>query len=271
MRIDLHNHTNFSDGLFTPEELVLIAKKQGVDVFALTDHDSVFGCERVLKAAQQQGIHVVLGMELSTDFKGHSVHIVCLFPNNVVPKELIRFSNQKKEERKTRAILMMKRIEEIYHVKIDIDELLQENEVITRANMGYHIAKHNGISQKDAEIYIDHKSKAYIPSTKLSVQEGLKYVKALGCLAILAHPCLLPKEIVEELMSFEFDGIEIRYPKNQTGDEDYFRTLAEQHHLLISAGSDFHGDQGTKHAMIGTSVLTEEEFEPIRERLGLEW
>ena len=271
MKIDLHNHTSYSDGLYTPKELLEIAKRENVDCFALTDHDSVFGCEEIQVYAKNFNIHVLSGMELSTEYKGHSVHIVCLFQKNTVPQELIDFSHSKKEERKERAIKMMEKIKEIYKVKIDMKALLEENEVITRANMCYNIAKCNNISEREAEVYVDHKSKAYIPSTKLSVQEGLAMVKKAGCLTILAHPCLLPKNIVEEIISMGFDGIEIRYPKNQEGDEEYFRELALKYNLLISAGSDFHGDHGTKHAMIGTSTLNEEEFRPIKERLGIQW
>ena len=271
MKIDLHNHTTYSDGLYTPKELVEIAKREGVDCFALTDHDSVFGCDEIQSYAKEAGLHVLSGMELSTDYKGHSVHIVCLFKNNIVPQELMNFSFQKKEERKDRAIKMMEKIKEIYQVKIDLKALLEENEVITRANMCYNIAKCNQISEREAEIYVDKNSKAYISSTKLTVEEGLKMVKRVGCFTILAHPCLLPKSIVEEIVFLGFDGIEVRYPKNQEGDEAYFKELASKYNLLISAGSDFHGDHGTKHAMIGTSTLTQEEFLPIQERLGLKW
>ncbi|MDE7263408.1 MAG: PHP domain-containing protein [Anaeroplasmataceae bacterium] len=271
MKIDLHNHSIYSDGLLSPKELVELAKKEDVAYFALTDHDSVFGCEEIQTYAKDSGIHVLSGMELSTDYKGYSVHIVCLFYKNIVPKALLEFSKSKKEERKTRAIQMMKKIHEIYHVEIDLEALLSENEIITRANMCYNIAKSNSISEKEAEIYVANNSKAYIPSTKLSVEEGIHFVKQAGCLTILAHPCLLPREIVEEIINLGFDGIEVRYPKNKETDEMYFRSLAEKHHLLCSAGSDFHGDHGTKHAMLGTSTLTEQEFNPIRERLGLEW
>lgn len=271
MKIDLHNHSIYSDGLLSPQELVELAKKENVDCFALTDHDSVFGCEEIQAFAKEKGVYVLSGMELSTDYKGYSVHIVCLFPENKVPKKLVEFSNQKKEERKERAIQMMKKIQQIYQVKIDLDSLLTENEVITRANMCYNIAKCNSISEKEAEVYVDRKSKAYIPSTKLSTAKGLQFVKNVGCLTILAHPCLLPRSIVEEIIDLGFDGIEVRYPKNKEEDEAYFSALAKRYHLFPSAGSDFHGDHGTKHAMIGTSTLSEKEFEPIRERLGLKW
>lgn len=269
MKIDLHTHSYYSDGLYSPKELIELAKKQQVGCFALTDHDSVFGCDEIQKLAKGSSITVLNGMELSTEYKNKSVHIVCLFPHNEVPKQLVDFSYQKKEERKNRAIQMMNNIHEIYGLKIDIPLLLKESKVITRANMAYQLAKLNDMTLKEVEPFVDKDSKAYIPSTKLDLKEGLKFVKACGCLTILAHPCLLPSQIVEEIASFDIDGIEVYYPKNKVGDEAFFLELAKKHQLLISAGSDFHGDAGTKHAMLGTKTINEQQAKPIFERLGL--
>ena len=271
MKIDLHNHTNYSDGLYTPKELVDIAIKNGVDCFALTDHDSVFGCEEIQKYANDKNILVINGMELSTEYKNKSVHIICLFKNNIVPKKFIDFSIQKKESRKLRAIKMMEKIRDIYGVKIDLESLIAESEVITRANMLYNIMKCNNISHEEVVKYISNDSKAYIPSTKLSTEEGLNYVKDTDCITILAHPCLLPREYVEEIVKMGVDGIEIRYPANVADDEEYFTYLAKKYNLLKSAGSDFHGDIGKEHGIIGTATLNEKEFEPILERLGIVW
>ena len=269
MKIDLHNHSKYSDGLYSPEELIQIAIREGVDCFALTDHDSVFGCDEIQEKAKKYNIKVISGMELSTYYKGEPVHIVCLFKNNVVPDKLLEFSINKKNERQNRAIKMMKLIEDIYGMKIDLDELIKSSEIITRANMVYNLVKCNGITQAEASKYVNNDSKAYIPSTKMSVDEGLKLAKEAGALTILAHPCLLPKEYVYEIIDKGFDGIEIRYPFNKGDDEKIFTELALKYNLLKSAGSDFHGDESKKHAMIGTSTLDEELFEPIKERLGL--
>ena len=81
MKIDLHNHTKHSDGVYTPLELVNRAINNGVDVFALTDHDSIFGIEEINEIAKNKNIRIINGMELSTYYKGESVHIVCLFKN----------------------------------------------------------------------------------------------------------------------------------------------------------------------------------------------
>lgn len=271
MKIDLHNHTTYSDGLYTPEELLVIAKKQNIDILAITDHDSVFGCEEIQKLSIKYNIRVINGLELSTEYKKESVHIVCLFKNNEVPESFVTFSNNKKEERVTRAIKMMEAIKNIYGLKVDIKSLIEENEIVTRANMCYNIAKCNNISQKEAEPYVDKNSKAYIPSTNLSTEEGLRLAHEAGCITILAHPCLLPREYVEEIIKMGVDGLEVRYPKNKADDEEYFKSLTEKYNILASAGSDFHGDFGSKHAIIGTSTLSYLEFIPIMERLGLQW
>ena len=271
MKIDLHNHTKYSDGLFSPEELIKIAISQNVDCFALTDHDSVAGCDEIQEISKNYNIKVISGMELSTYYKGKSVHIVCLFPNNKVPEGLIEYTKNMKNERDQRAIQMMKNIESIYGLKVDIDKLFSGDGVITRANMLYNIAECNNMTHKEVEPYISNDSKAYIPSTKLDVRDGIEMAKECGCLTILAHPCLLPKEYAVEIAKMGVDGIEVRYPSNATGDEQFFSKLADEIGLLKSGGSDFHGDDGSKHAMIGTSTIDENMFKPIKERLGLEW
>ena len=270
MKVDLHNHTNYSDGYYSPKEVVEFAIKNDVDCFAITDHDSVFGCEEIQAAAKNTNVKVINGMELSTDYKGKSVHIVCLFKNNIVPKRLVEFSKEMLEKRKERAIKMMTLVEKHYGLKVDVDLLLKECTVVTRGNMAVHLSKMNNMPLEETHKYVSFSSKAYIPSTKLPTKEGLNFAKECGCLVILAHPCLLPREYVEEICTFGLDGIEVRYPKNKEGDEEYFRSLAQKYHLFVSAGSDFHGDT-MKHAIIGTCTLDEDEFKVIKERLNLKW
>ena len=121
MRIDLHNHTFHSDGILSEEELVKRAKLNHVDIFALTDHDSVFGDDKIVEIGKKYGIKVIKGLELSTYYKGESVHIICLFKDNIIPKAMLDFSIEIKEKRKNRAILMMQKIHDIYGLNIDLD------------------------------------------------------------------------------------------------------------------------------------------------------
>lgn len=269
MRVDLHNHTNHSDGILTEEQLVKRAVLNHVDVFALTDHDSVFGCDEIERIGKLYGVRVIKGMELSTYYKGESVHVVCLFKNNIIPESMWKFSRDLKEKRKKRAIDMMNKIHDIYGMKIDLDKLLK-GEVITRANMLNNIAECNNIPREEAAKYIKNDSLAYIPSTKLPTEEGVKMAREADCVVIFAHPCLLKhQEYVEEILEYGFDGIEVKYPSAKN-DEKHFRELAKKWHLLPSAGSDCHrgAEPDGDHGDIGTCTLDLEEFKPIAELLN---
>lgn len=266
MRIDLHNHTNHSDGVLTPKELLDRAIKNNVDIFALTDHDSVFGCDEIYELAKDTNVKVIKGMELSTTYKGESVHIICLFKGNVVPDIIRDFSVDMLNKRKERAIKMIEKIRDIYNVNVDVKELLEDGEIITRANMYRHILKHNNISESDASFMVSTESKGYIQSTKLSVEDGLTLAKSGGCITIFAHPCLVKEAYIEEILAYGFDGIEARYPSKKN-DELKYRELAKKYNLFISAGSDCHGDK--THADIGTCTLDEYEFEIIKNKLQI--
>lgn len=268
MRIDLHNHSKYSDGLYSVKNLIEIAKKQKVDVLALTDHDSVFGVDEAYEIGAQYGIKVLKGMELSTFYKGNTVHIVALFKHNIVPKELYDFSQNIIDIRNNRCIKMMENIRNIYKVKTDMDYLFKDATIITRANM-YQCLIHSNpnLTHEEAHQMVSDKSPAYIPSTKLDTVSGLKMLRELDSIAILAHPTLIKRDIVEEIVKLGFDGIEARYPLNKENDFEYFADLAKKYNMFISAGSDFHGDD--RHAMIGTSVLNEAEFKIILNKLEL--
>lgn len=267
MKIDLHNHTKHSDGVLTLEELTKRAIANKVDIFALTDHDSVFGDLEVDEIEQKYQIKIIKGLELSTLYKNESIHIVCLFKNNIVPKGMLDFSNHIVETRKKRAIEMINKIHDIYNLNINIEELLNDSEVITRANIQRNIAKNNNMTLKEASFYVSSKSKAYISSTKMTVEEGIKLARENNCFVILAHPCLISsRQYVKEILDYGFDGIEVRYPSDKN-DEEYFLKLAEEYNILPSAGSDCHGD--ATHADIGTATLNEIEFLPIANKLGI--
>ena len=265
MKIDLHNHTIHSDGVLSPKELVERAVKNHVDIFAITDHDSVFGCDEIEKVAENYPVRVIKGLELSTDHKGDSVHIVCLFKDNIVTKKMIEFSKDIVKKREERAIKMMNNIHDIYGLKIDIDDLFKNAQIITRANMLRSIAKCNNLSLEEASFYVSNDSKAYIPSTKMSVQDGISLARENNCFVILAHPCLIRhQENLREILDYGFDGIETRYPSIKNN-EEYFKKIALEYNLIPSAGSDCHGD--STHSDIGTATLNEMEFKPIADRI----
>ncbi len=268
MKIDLHNHTNYSDGRLSPDELVDLAILRGVDVFALTDHDSVYGCDIIQESARSKGVRVISGMELSCDFEGESVHIVCLFKDNIVPSRLREFSDTSRKKRNERAIKMLEKISHEYGVRVDIESIKNSSQVITRAHMLQNILENNDISVALAKEYSSKESRGYIPFSKMGIEDGLRLGRECGCFCILAHPCLIKNQAnVERILAYGFDGIEVRYP-DAKNDEMKYRALAEKYGVLPSAGSDYHGDRS--HAEIGTCTLDYDEFLPIARKIGFE-
>lgn len=268
MKADLHNHTIYSDGIKTCRELVDLAVSKGLDVIALTDHDSVFGVDEAYEYGKTQGLYVLKGMELSTFHKGQTVHIVALFKENVMPKEMYEFSKSIIDGRINRARKMMENIERIFNVNVNYDLLFKNSTIITRGNMFRCILESNpGIDIKDANFMVSNDSPAYIPSGKTSTLDGLNFLHQYGALCILAHPTDICDELKEEIIALGFDGIESRYPTNKAFEEEYFDNLANKYNLFKSAGSDYHGDQN--HAMIGTCTLNSQEFDVIKQKLNL--
>lgn len=269
MKFDLHNHSRYSDGLHTVKEVIDLASKQGLDGMALTDHDSVFGVDEAYTYGKEKGIFVVKGLELSTYYKNQTVHIVALFKKNIVPKEIYDFSKNVIDTRLARARKMMENIKRIFNVNVDFDLLFNNATIVTRGNMFQCLIKSNpGYDVDKLNYMVSNDSEAYIPASKLDTVDGLKMLKENNAICILAHPTEIKnRQLLDEIASLGFDGIEARYPKNLENEEEEFTALAKKYNLFVSAGSDFHGD--VKHAMIGTSTLDFDEFQIILEKLQL--
>ena len=264
MKIDLHMHSNYSDGCMNVADLAKYAYNKSLNVVALTDHDTVLGVNEMIKECDKYNIRVIPAMELTTTYMGEDCHIVSLFKE--LTPELVRFSYEQESKRKKRAILMLNRIKDIYNVKIDLD-LLENERTITRKNMLSNILKCNDLDYDYARTLTSRESKAYVPFSYLSVEDGINFIHNNGGIAILAHPCLIKrKESIQELINYNFDGIEAIY-SNEKNDEKYYKELASKHNLLVSAGSDFHGDKS--HGDMGSVSLSEEGLNLILNKLGL--
>ena len=170
MKIDLHNHSKYSDGVLSVKELLNLAKEKKIDIMGLTDHDSVFGVDEAYTYGKEVGVKVLKGMELSTFHKGQTVHIVCYFKNNVIPKELYEFSQNIINTRLQRAHKMINKIKDYYKINIDEDFLFKNSCIVTRGNM-YQCILHSNpdIDHTLAQQMISDDSPCYIPASKMKV------------------------------------------------------------------------------------------------------
>lgn len=269
MRADLHMHSIHSDGTLTVHKLLKHATTKNLDVISLTDHDSVNGVAKAIEYGKKFGIKVIPGIELSTFHNGESVHILGYF-NNHIPGEIYEFSKQVRLQRRRRIIKMAKNCETMHGLKVDYKRLLKPVGIITRAHLIRELALSNPeyTTKEIAHNFLLEHCPAYIPSTILDTMDGIKMLKELNALVVLAHPVLLEDNDVEDIIKFGVDGIEGIYPKNKVGDEERFRQLCQKYNLFITAGSDYHGIIDYSHGDMADNVLLDEEVEEFLRRLG---
>lgn len=263
-KVDFHVHSTCSDGLLTPENVVKRAYEKSVKYLALTDHDTVSGLDIAKAKAKSLGINFIPGIELSTNYNKESIHILGFFKDeSYKDKKLIDYLNELKERRDIRAIKMIEKLKEEFNIIIDKDKLFKKANggVIARPHIAYEIIE-SGYNYTKDEIFkklIGKDCPAYVPTTKISPQEGINILRKHNALVFLAHPILIKKSPLTDFLSFGFDGIEGVYFQNSKEAEKRFINFALENNLLISAGSDCHGDFNgdTRHGDIGCMNLEE--------------
>ncbi|MCY6484689.1 PHP domain-containing protein [Clostridium aestuarii] len=258
---DFHNHTNASDGKLSPAKLVELAKKEGLHIIAITDHDNTNGIDNALKKGKEISLKVIPGIELTTRHNGESVHLLGYFKDdNYKSPTLQSHLNILQEHRIKRGEKIVHNLKKFFDIYISYDQILSKNKgIIARP----HIAKaiiDAGYSYDWNYIFnniIGNNSPAYVPTKNISILEGINILKSADAFVSLAHPTLIKKSKTEDLMKFDFDGIEAIYPLNKPGEEQKFKDIAKKHNKLITAGSDYHGldKNDKKHGYIGNSIL----------------
>jgi 3',5'-nucleoside bisphosphate phosphatase len=272
---DFHLHTTASDGKLSPKELVLLAKHQDMDVLAVTDHDTTMGVEKALAEGVKQQVIVIPGIELSTLHNGESVHILGYFMDEKYNnEEFQKFLYDMKDYRITRARRIVEKLKEHFDITLDCDKVYKNAKgVVARPHIARAIidAGYDYSWDYIFDNIIGKDSPAYVPNKEISIAEGIAILKAVNALTVLAHPVLIKKSKPEDLMDFDFDGIEAIYALNTPEQTEWLTALAEKRGKLITAGSDFHGsDPGdTKHGHIGCVQLDEKLLQIFLEKLDI--
>ena len=262
---DLHLHTQFSDGTFTPEELVLQAQKHGLACIALTDHDTVEGCARTAAACAAVQMEFIPGSELTAEHDDTEVHILGYFLDTQNPELLEKIA-------KFQAV-RQNRIREMCAALNKLGLPLQAETVFALANCKSpgrpHVAralvKEKLIGNLDEafEKYLKKGRPAWVPKTKMSALEGVGMIHEAGGLAVMAHPGLnRTDDIIPDLVAAGLDGIECFHTKHSTVMSERYLEIAEKYDLLVTGGSDCHGFS-KKMPLIGTVRLPYEHVEKL--------
>lgn len=248
--IDLHTHSTESDGTLTPEALIQLAADTGLSAIALTDHDTVGGLEKAEVTAKALGIELVPGIELSTDYNGTEVHMLGFYIDNTNPAFLAKlqeFIDSRNTRNEKMAFLLQKE-----GFDITLEKLHQEypKSVITRAHFARYLVEHGFIKDRDTVFrkYLGDNCRCYVPREKISPFEAIDLIRLGGGLSFFAHPVLCHMNhdrlrfFVRDLKEAGLTGMEAIYSMNTPGDEHNMKKLANEFDLLISGGSDFHGE-----------------------------
>lgn len=277
--VDLHTHTNRSDGSFTPTELVAHAKELGLKAVAITDHDTFNGLEEGLEAGKKYGIEVIPGVELSTKIDGHNVHITGLFID-INNKEINEFLKFMKDTREGRNLVMIRKLEELgLNISLSDFPPIEDDVVITKGNIASVLVERGYAkdSNEAIEKYLEKGGLAYVPRKHPSPQKGIDIIHAAGGKAFLAHFNQIVKKDRDEseryarmIMEMGADGIETRYSEFDDDLRERAEKIASDYQVLRSGGSDFHGTIKPKIALgtgFGDLVVPDEFLVDIKASL----
>lgn len=243
--IDLHTHTTASDGLLSPARLMETAAGAGVRVISVTDHDTLSGLVEAKNAAAGYAMEFIAGVELSSEVAREDVHILGYFIN-FRSQSLTLALNRLRDDRKKRVGKILERLEELgVNPGKELVRSFSNGESIGRPHIA-RAMKTRGFVKENQEAfdkYLKRGRPAYIPREKLAPREAVRLILEADGLPVLAHPGYLKDftGILHGLLEAGLQGIEAYYPAHNPEQTDFFVRTAEKNHLIITAGSDFHG------------------------------
>lgn len=248
--VDLHVHSNVSDGTLAPRDVVSHAADVGVAVMALTDHDTVDGIREAKEAAEEKGIVFVPGIEISAGYKNRDIHILGYFIDTESQDflKLLKGAWEKREERNLKIAERFRK----FNIEIDLEAIkkISGSSVITRAHFARWLVD-NGFCRSNSEVfdkYLGNDAPCYVPRDYMTREIAVKAIKDAGGIPVLAHPMLYGlkssevETVVAELKEMGLKGIETYYSSNMGMDEEIVRGLADKYGLIKTGGSDYHGD-----------------------------
>lgn len=250
MKSDLHIHTYFSDGVFSPEKIVDTAIDVNLNVIALTDHDNVLSYKAAVDYLKKQGkedkLEIIQGVEVNTLYKNYEVHILGYFMDeaNHDFQNLLKAQQHARVKQTKEIIALLAKKEGIKINFEDIKKQVAEGGSIGRPHIAKAITNAGGTNSViDAYAkYIHDNSPVYVPRKTISPQEAVEIIYDAGGIPVIAHPHDLDiaETLIKELMTYGLRGIEAYHRKHSPACVEYFSSMAEELGLIVTGGSDFH-------------------------------
>lgn len=271
-RADLHCHTTCSDGSLTPKEIIMLAKNEGLKALSITDHDTFEAYTTVIPFAQEQEIELITGIEFSADLEGSSVHILG-YGFNLHDEGIKKFCLQHQNRRTERNLAILKKLK-IYNIPVSEQELADcvmdqgegKHHTVGRPHIAKAMLKKGYVTsvQEAFKLYLAEGKQCYAEGQVFSVKETIAVIHQAKGLAVIAHPQLIRDDILlNKLLKLPFDGLEAYYGVFFANQIEKWVKVAEDRHLIVTGGSDFHGDI-RPNVQLGCSFLDEENFKKFK-------
>ena len=264
MSSDLHCHTKISDGSMGIEDLIGMAKRRGISTLSITDHDTPAAATRAVILGKRQGLHVIHGVELSTSdpARGGKAHLLCYLCDT--PDRLEKVCRATGEKRKKAATEMVRRVMRYYPITPEMivrcatgsTNIYKQHIMHALMDAGYADSIFGDVFQK----LFGEKGVARVAIDYPDVREVIDLIHSAGGVAVLAHPYTYHNEaLLEELVERGLDGVEVWHPSHSEQQTAELKAFAQQHHLLMTGGSDFHGMYSNTTRPLGSTAMPDEQ------------
>ncbi|SDM94994.1 hypothetical protein SAMN04487897_101589 [Paenibacillus sp. yr247] len=265
MEADLHTHTTASDGTQRPAANVQMAFEAGLGAIAITDHDTVSGVAEALTAGLKLGIEVVPGVEISTVACGQDIHVLGYYIQIDDTQFLQRLASLR-ETRDTRNNMIVDRLQQLgldvtmAEVLREVENIKRKGDTVGRPHIAAVLLKKGYVSSisEAFDRYLGSGAAAYANPPRIEPATAIEWIHDAGGKAVLAHPGIYHDDaLVDTITQQGLDGIEVYHSDHTPEDEAKYLLLAQRTGLLITAGSDFHGERGgvVFHAPIGSKRI----------------
>jgi predicted metal-dependent phosphoesterase TrpH len=249
--IDLHTHTNESDGTYTPFELVDSAVAMGLEALAISDHDTLAGYDQALPRAREKGLDLVCGIELSTKSNGKTVHLLGYFLSGPPAPGFRDWLAEMQATRRDRNRRMAARLQSL-GIDITIEEVERRGRSLTgRPHFARIMLEKGYVStiQQAFDEYLDESAKGYVDREEPELAASIKRLRQAGGISSIAHPVRLGfrdpqklRALVSDMRDAGLDALECYHSDHKAAHVEQYLGLTREFGLGVTGGSDFHGE-----------------------------
>ena len=269
---DLHLHTRYSDGSYTPEELAREAARQRFAAIAVTDHDTLDGIPESLRAGDEFGIEVIAGVEITCRVETQEIHLLgYLFGDTWKNESLRAVLDHSRRVREQRVAQFVVKFNEL-GIPLTLQDVQQCSDAgtIGRPHVAMALQKRGFVKSVEEafERFLKRGKPAFVERYRMTAAEAIGHIKRAGGAAVLAHPALNRIDAqIPNMVEQGLDGIEVWHSRQSPAQSESYLRLAERLGLLATGGSDCHGSVRGE-PLLGTVKIPYERVEALRERAG---